>query len=378
MRTDMHKTMVRVAAYLMPLVGMGALFVACETPEFSNAPGAPKACEEDCDCYRGENYELGTRCMDGQCVCPVEGHYRVPCCLKGAPADDCQRQCRRVEECAEFEVIDPPETAGGASGMPSVPAGVPCSSAAECPGPEDAACGSATCVDGVCRLEIKAGPVASQKRGDCVTVYCDPLGKLVTLDDPSDVYNDGSQCSFDVCDKGAPAKLSPNGVVCPETGIGVCFEGACVACIDVSPWETGCPMGFACDGSRCVPAHCVNSTWDFGDGETAPDCGGPCTPCSAGLWCSKPSDCIHGVCLSGICAPPTCSDQVKNDSETDVDCGGTPSCKRCSPGQACELGDDCSSGVCWAGVCEAPRCDDGVKNGIEEDIDCGGECAACL
>jgi hypothetical protein len=52
---------------------------------------------------------------------------------------------------------------------------------------------------------------------------------------------------------------------------------------------------------------------------------------------------------------PTCSDGVKNGTETGVDCGGT-ACIAC-PIQ--------------------PSCNDGIQNGTETGIDCGGTCAAC-
>src|SRR5215216_5524920 len=46
---------------------------------------------------------------------------------------------------------------------------------------------------------------------------------------------------------------------------------------------------------------------------------------------------------------PTCSDSVKNGSETDVDCGGT--CPKCASGKACQVGSDCTSGFCDSQIC---------------------------
>src|SRR5437868_6185831 len=48
----------------------------------------------------------------------------------------------------------------------------------------------------------------------------------------------------------------------------------------------------------------------------------------------------------------TCSDGIKNQNETGVDCGG--SCMVC------------------------PTCSDGIMNGAETGVDCGGSCSACL
>ena len=65
------------------------------------------------------------------------------------------------------------------------------------------------------------------------------------------------------------------------------------------------------------------------------------------------------TCLSSSCGgsgvTPTCTDGIKNGTETGVDCGGT-----CTP---CVV---------------APTCTDGIQNGTETGIDCGGPCSACI
>jgi hypothetical protein len=81
-----------------------------------------------------------------------------------------------------------------------------------------------------------------------------------------------------------------------------------------------------------------------------------------------------------LCTPPgtpTCSDGVKNGSETDVDCGGSCSTK-CQNGKVCAGNVDCVSSLCSGGICQAaPSCTDGIKNGTETGVDCGGSCPAC-
>jgi|GEM_PF-3681313 len=47
----------------------------------------------------------------------------------------------------------------------------------------------------------------------------------------------------------------------------------------------------------------------------------------------------------------TCSDALRNQDETDVDCGGT--CNACAEGKHCALNSDCIKGTCKAGVCDA-------------------------
>src|SRR5687768_15623588 len=48
----------------------------------------------------------------------------------------------------------------------------------------------------------------------------------------------------------------------------------------------------------------------------------------------------------------TCSDSIKNQNETAVDCGGT--CAACA------------------------TCSDSIQNGFERGIDCGGFCTSCF
>jgi len=312
---------------------------------------------EPCDTSDDCGNLPGTRCMDYMCVCP------------NANEQFCDGACRLLEKC--IPGVGGAGSAGGSGGS-----GGACKTAADCPQPGHPRCGTATCDNGACGLDFKVlGPIASQVRGDCRELWCDGAGNLIEVKEAGDTYNDGAQCTDDRCIMGeAEAKPYPEGDVCPETGIGVCFGGACVGCITNM---INCGGGLACDGVLCVQMHCVNNAWDKGDGETGHNCGGPCRPCPTGSGCKSGADCFDGVCVSGSCVPPTCSDGVRNDSETDIDCGGPPSCPRCPDGQGCKVPSDCQSDVCWTGICQPPSCTDGIKNGDETDWDCGGSCGPC-
>ena len=115
------------------------------------------------------------------------------------------------------------------------------------------------------------------------------------------------------------------------------------------------------------------------NGETAVDCGGPqCGPCGTGAKCLLASDCVSQVCKRGYCAAPGV-DGVRNGDESDVDCGGTwPSTSAtagCPTGKKCLSTNNCVSGdTCVGSFCTAPSCSDGIKNGSETDVDCGGSC----
>ncbi|NLE85402.1 MAG: DUF1929 domain-containing protein [Myxococcales bacterium] len=105
---------------------------------------------------------------------------------------------------------------------------------------------------------------------------------------------------------------------------------------------------------------------DAPDGaELGPACVGACDPCAE-------DPCIDDACVER----PTCFDGLRNQDESDTDCGG--GCPHCPMGHACQGPADCTSGHCAEGVCaEKPSCDDGTKNQDESDVDCGGVCAAC-
>ncbi len=90
--------------------------------------------------------------------------------------------------------------------------------------------------------------------------------------------------------------------------------------------------------------RCASGTWDH-DANSA-------TPCTS--WSSCPAGSVQlaaGTATSDtVCS--SCSDGLKNASETDVDCGGTCVAK-CGMGKTCSAGADCTSGQCISGVCSA-------------------------
>jgi len=74
----------------------------------------------------------------------------------------------------------------------------------------------------------------------------------------------------------------------------------------------------------------------------------------------------------------SCTDGVRNQDETGIDCGGAicPPCISCKDGikNGDEEGIDCGGSVCLS--CES--CKDGIKNQDEFGIDCGGSvCPPC-
>lgn len=63
-------------------------------------------------------------------------------------------------------------------------------------------------------------------------------------------------------------------------------------------------------------------------------------------------------CFNTRAENATCSDTIKNEDETDVDCGGGCGAT-CAGGKACLVNDDCASFICDNNVCGtliAPYC----------------------
>lgn len=125
-----------------------------------------------------------------------------------------------------------------------------------------------------------------------------------------------------------------------------------------------------------TPGTCTDQLKN--NNETDIDCGGSgnlCSACADYKHCGTGSDCTSQNCANSLCQPASCADGVRNGTETDIDCGG--SCRPCNNGKTCTLALDCSSGVCSGNTCLPPNCGDGIKNSDETDIDCGGSCGRC-
>ncbi len=71
-----------------------------------------------------------------------------------------------------------------------------------------------------------------------------------------------------------------------------------------------------------------------------------------------------GVITCPTCNPPTCSDGLRNGTETDLDCGGPNMCPRCGGNLNCAANSDCISNRCIMSTlrCRAPN-DGGMGGG---------------
>ena len=235
------------------------------------------------------------------------------------------------------------DDAGSATSTPPT-----CSNGALDPGESDVDCGGGGCAP--CAVGRHCA-----RPEHCVSKSCagdDPSGAICQPPSFTDGVQNGTETGVD-CGGSTDAPKCPMGQPCRVGGD--CVDGVCDALRCSSPGAT--------DGVK------------NGD-ETDVDCGGPAAPaCANGKACALARDCVSGACSAeyGVCAPASATDGVKNDGETDVDCGGPGAgVPRCRDGLQCAAASDCASLVCTGGRCQPPTGDDGVKNGDETDRDCGG------
>lgn len=77
----------------------------------------------------------------------------------------------------------------------------------------------------------------------------------------------------------------------------------------------------------------------------------------AAISAAVPTGCgLDDFCREGEpgCAIDRCANQLRDEDETDVDCGGA--CAPCAEGRLCAAPDDCIDGLCVAGACCAAPC----------------------
>jgi len=237
-------------------------------------------------------------------------------------------------------------------------------------------CESGVCTNSVCQKPVCTDTVKNgvETDVDCGGATC---GKCA-LDKRCAVHTDclSTYCAAGFCKNPGCGDGVLNGL---ETDVD-CGGGTCAKCAlnKVCKIDTDCATG------KCTSGKCTQSCTDGvkNGSETDVDCGGSCGKCAETKLCLVAADCLTGVCsnVNGVLkCTQSCTDAVKNGTETDIDCGGTCAAD-CLVGQGCKLGTDCVDQVCTSGKC-TKTCADNVKNGTESDVDCGGSddplCARC-
>jgi hypothetical protein len=127
-----------------------------------------------------------------------------------------------------------------------------------------------------------------------------------------------------------------------------------------------------CKSNQCTEPTCADRIKN--QNETDVDCGGSCQPCPMKTPCLRNEDCSDQYCAKGVCSDH-CLSGLREADETDKDCGGA-TCKACPDNRRCVVASDCQSLVCSNNSCRAASCSDQLENQDESDIDCGGVCSA--
>ncbi|CAF3954656.1 unnamed protein product [Adineta steineri] len=200
-------------------------------------------------------------------------------------------------------------------------------------------------------------------------------GNCIPTNNPPNTYT-CTNCTYgaDVINGTCPSSPCTGSVNCNSAGGGG-------TCQPIGSGNTGykcidCSSGADVMNGACPALTCTDGVKNQDESDV--DCGGAiCSKkCSPQQGCKSSSDCANNNCdtTTKKCLAPTCTDGVKNQDESDVDCGGAACSKKCSPQQGCSSSSDCSSNNCDTKTkkCLAPTCTDGIKNYDETDVDCGG------
>ena len=245
--------------------------------------------------------------------------------------------------------------------------GLNCNAQGDCTGCTDNAqcgeldeCQAPTCQSGMkCDYGFKpiGTKVATAKlpgdvAGDCMSTTCNGSGiKELSADDEDTPADD--TCAEGQCVNHAPMQMPlAVGTVCSD-GKSFCnLHQKCVICTV----NAGCAAGTSCHEE----GGCVSCTDGVRNGtETDVDCGGPCMPCADTKVCVLDKDCTSTKCDNGVCI--SCYDKVLNGGEAQVDCGGTSACLAC-PGADCAVPGQCALGFCEDTVCCDSACKDACKS----------------
>jgi plastocyanin len=290
--------------------------------------------------------------------------------------------------CTAGVVSNPPApsgtTCGGTQVCNATGGCVGCVTAATCPG-TDTECQTRTCNTGVCGVSFATAgtPTAAQTAGDCKQNTCNGAGAIVPANDNVDVPVDSNQCTTDVCTAGSPSNPpTTSGSACSQMGGTLCNgNSACVQCLAASTCpgtDTDCKVRTCSPVGVCGFANTASGT--VTTAQTTGDCQqGQCDGNGAVMSVAQNLDvpvdanqCTDNVCTAGVPSNPNSASGAVCSQSGGAVCSGTGTCVECVTGA------QCTSGVCTGNACQMPSCTDNVKNGTETDLDCGGStCGPC-
>lgn len=193
-------------------------------------------------------------------------------------------------------------------------------------------------------------------------------------DPAGDSYDDANLGTLESSlNKGTPGAASGQYNYCWPTatpallctlGEGVCHSNAeCASGLICGARKLGQYLSGG-QGSACTFSHCTNGIYEPGLGETQKDCGGECGAICPDLCAGRPANGLAGHCTADCPCPAG-----QGDCNYNTDC---------QTGLTCTFQVGASYGyAATIDVCVGNTCTNGVKDGTETGIDCGGSCAPC-
>src|SRR5207248_1710518 len=221
---------------------------------------------------------------------------------------------------------------------------------------------------------------------DCTTLYANGVGTCnnatcVFVSCKAGFHTSGGSCLADSCSDSiknqdetgvdcggtcvAQGKTCPNGAGCvlpADCASQYCSGHVCASCSagthlcsnsclsNTSPNSCGSSCA---SGSHACSNACVSNT-------STSSCGASCTPCAPPGDVNAHATCDGTSCgvacnagfhpAGGSCIEDSCADGIRNQNESDVDCGGTcvAQGKTCATGAACVTASDCTTRYCPA------------------------------
>jgi hypothetical protein len=170
-------------------------------------------------------------------------------------------------------------------------------------------------------------------------------------------------------------------------GIGVLAVAA--SCLDFDKFEGdagtgGAPASSATvamggSGGMMIPVSCTNDVKDTDESDI--DCGGICPDCANGKSCLGYNDCLSQFCNGATCAActgdPDCAAAPNSWCDAAMD-DGTCVAKR-ADGEACAAVNQCMSGACADGLCCNTACTGACQACVaSKSIGADGTCAPVI
>ncbi len=200
-------------------------------------------------------------------------------------------------------------------------------------------------------LEIKMTLGLTGKAYDIAFANGDNVATSVSLEGFTYSISFNRAVDYDATASFTKTDSVPGAITDAKASPGYCVNGGtfstgCVAACSngkLDPFETDKDCGRACGATCEASQNCKHNT----DCVTE-ECDSETKMCVI-KSCTQDSDCSSNKCSiedgaeKGICI--SCGDQVKNNDETDVDCGGWCGAK-CQNGQTCATNADCVTNEC--------------------------------